>query len=98
MNTLFRVLYTLVIQWRTYMMVCGPEGGWGCFSLMDREMVSSNSDKRSHFAKYSNKQDCAWMTGLIMLTALDSLFFCALTSILRYPVFQQDMIKKQCCP
>ena len=39
MNTLFRVLYTVVIQWRTYMMVCGPEGGGGCFSLMNREMV-----------------------------------------------------------
>ena len=44
MNTLFRVLYTVVIQWRTYMMVCGLEGGWGCVSLMDREMVS-NPDK-----------------------------------------------------
>ena len=44
MNTLFRVLYTVVIQWRTYMMVCGLEEGWGCVSLMDREMVS-NPDK-----------------------------------------------------
>ena len=39
MNTLFRVLYTVAIQWRTYMMYCGPDGGWGCFSLMSREMV-----------------------------------------------------------
>ena len=38
------------------------------------------------------------MTGLILLTALDSLFFCALTSILRSPVFQQETIKNQCCP
>ena len=83
MNTLFRVLYTVVIQWRTYMMVCGLEVGWGCVSLMDREMVSI-ADKRSYSVKYF-KQDCALMTGLILLTALDSLFFCALTSILRSP-------------
>ena len=28
-------------------------------------------------------KDCTWMTGLILLTAFDSLLFCALTSILR---------------
>ena len=88
MNTLFRVLYTVVIQWRTYMMVCGPEGGWGCFSLINREMVR-NPDKLSHSVNYINNQDCTWMTGLILLTALDSLFFCALTSILRSPLIQQ---------
>ena len=84
MNTLFRVLYTVVIQWRTYMMVCGPEGGWGCFSLMDREMVRKPDKCTFHLVYYCNEQDCAWMTGLILLTALDSLFFCALTSILRF--------------
>ena len=47
MNTLFRVLYTVAIQWRTYMMVCGPDGGWGCFSLINREMVR-NPDKCRH--------------------------------------------------
>ena len=95
MNTLFRVLYTVVIQWRTYMMVCGPEGGWGCFSLINREMVR-NPDKMYYSVNYINKQDCTWMTGLILLTALDSLFFCALTSILRSPSFQQvtRMIKR----
>ena len=39
MNTLLRVLYTVAIQWRTYLMFCGPEGGWGCTSLFSREMV-----------------------------------------------------------
>ena len=44
-------------------------------------------------------QDCAWMTGLILLTAADSLFFCALTSILRSPCVQlQHDIEKQNCP
>ena len=27
------------------MMVCGLEEGWGCVSLMDREMVSNAADK-----------------------------------------------------
>ena len=39
MNTFFRVLYTIAIQWRTYLMFCGPEGGWGCVSVFSREMV-----------------------------------------------------------
>ena len=47
MNTFFRVVYTIAIQWRTYLMFCGPEGGWGCVSVFSREMVllSSHSPK-----------------------------------------------------
>ena len=40
MNTLFRVLYTVAMQWRTLLMYCGPEGSAAyCWSPLGREMV-----------------------------------------------------------
>ena len=40
MNTLFRVLYTAAMQWRTLLMYCGPQGEAAyCWSPLGREMV-----------------------------------------------------------
>lgn len=79
-NTLFRVFYTVAIGWRTYLMFCGPEGGWGCVSVISREMVTLLSWKKINlFFK-----DCNLMTMFVILNAVSSLIFGVLTSAIRF--------------